>query len=94
MFQSPPARRSALCAGLPFALATLMAGPPVVVGAWVQNEASAARVISTVVGQRKQVTLGARGAVSLNTTTLLRVCETTDGCESRVRLERVGSPPP
>jgi len=83
MFQSPPARRSALRAGLPFALAALMAGPPAIVGAWVTSETSAAQVYSTVVGQRKQMTLGTRGVVSLNTATILRVSETTGGyaCE-------------
>ena len=65
MFQSPPAR-SVLRAGLPFALAALMAGPPAIVGAWVTSETSAAQVYSTVVGQRKQMTLGTRGVVSLN----------------------------
>src|SRR5262245_19691765 len=82
MFQSPRARRSVLRAGLPFALASLMAGTPAIVGAWVKSVTSAARVYSTVVGQRKQVTLGPRGVVNLNTATVLRVSETTDGCES------------
>lgn len=52
------------------------------VHAWVKSEGSPAQVYSTVVGQRKQVTLGVGGVANLNTSSLLRVSETSERCEA------------
>ena len=64
----------------------LCAGPVAFVDAWVKGESSPAQVYSTVVGQRKQVTLGAGGVANLNTLSLLRVSETNERCDAE--LER------
>jgi transmembrane sensor len=83
MFQSRrPARPFAPRAGRLLAVMALCASHVVCVHAWVKSEASPAQVYSTVVGQRKQVTLGVGGVANLNTSSVLRVSETSERCEA------------
>ncbi len=85
MSQSRPARRSADRAGRLLAMVALCAGPATDVGAWARNADDGAQVYATVVGQRKQVALGAGGVANLNTSSLLRVSETSDRCEAHLQ---------
>jgi transmembrane sensor len=66
-------------------MVALCAGPAADVGAWVRNADDGAQVYATVVGQRKQVALGAGGVANLNTSSLLRVSETLDRCEAHLQ---------